>query len=48
MKGTRFLLSELAKKDPRALNAKPESFFELKYLKKIDESGFIDSLYRRN
>jgi len=46
-KGTQLLLSELGKKDQRSRYVKPESFFELKYLKKIEESGFLDSLYQR-
>jgi len=47
LRGTQMLLSELAKKDSRVRNADPGSFFDLKYLKSIDESGFIDSLYKR-
>jgi ABC-type nitrate/sulfonate/bicarbonate transport system substrate-binding protein len=46
-KGAQLLLSELEKKDQRARYVKAENFFELKYLKKIEESGFIDSLYQR-
>ncbi len=45
--GTQMLLSELAKKDSRARNTDPGSFFDLKYLRRIDDSGFIDSLYKR-
>jgi NitT/TauT family transport system substrate-binding protein len=47
LEGTQMLLSELAKKDSRARNAEPGSFFDLKYLRRIDDRGFIDSLYKR-
>ena len=45
--GTQMLLSEIAKKDSRARNVDPAGFFDLRYLKSIDDSGFIDSLYKR-
>jgi NitT/TauT family transport system substrate-binding protein len=47
LEGTQMLLSELAKKDSRARSTDPGSFFDLKYLRRIDDSGFIDSLYKR-
>ena len=44
--GTQMLLSELGKKDSRARSADPGGFFDLKYLKSVDDSGFIDALYK--
>lgn len=43
--GTQTLLSELAKIDSRAKNADPAGLSDLRYLRKIDDSGFIDALY---
>ena len=47
VEGTQMLLSELAKTDSRARNVDPGSFSDLKYLRRIDDSGFIDALYKR-
>jgi hypothetical protein len=38
-------MDELAPKNPKIGSAKPEQFVELRFLKELDESGFIDRLY---
>jgi hypothetical protein len=32
--------------DPKAKAAKPEDFVEMRFVKELDESGFIDDLYK--
>jgi ABC-type nitrate/sulfonate/bicarbonate transport system substrate-binding protein len=32
--------------DPRAKNAKPEDFVDLRFIKELDDSGYIDKLYK--
>ncbi|HWP24364.1 MAG TPA: ABC transporter substrate-binding protein [Candidatus Binatia bacterium] len=39
--GVRAVLQFLAPKQPRAATAHPEEFYDLSYLKKIEESGFV-------
>lgn len=46
-KGVQFVMDELAGKNPKIRSARPEQFMELRFLKELDESGFIDALYRR-
>jgi NitT/TauT family transport system substrate-binding protein len=45
LKGLQFVMDELAPKNEKIRNAKPEQFLELRFLKELDESGFIDRLY---
>jgi hypothetical protein len=40
----RAVLQFLALKQPKAVTAKPEEFYEMGYLKKIEDSGFVKSL----
>ena len=47
MKGLEFQLADLALRNPKAKNAKPEAFVNIGLLKEIDKSGFIDALYKR-
>jgi len=47
LKGLQFVMGELAQKNPRVKDAKPDQFLELRFLKDLDESGFIDRLYQR-
>jgi hypothetical protein len=39
-------LEEIGEKNPAAKNAKPEQFIDISFVKELDESGYIDSLYR--
>jgi hypothetical protein len=38
------VLDFLAEQQPKAANAKPAEFYDMSYLKRIDESGFIKTL----
>jgi hypothetical protein len=35
-------------KKKKTKTAKPEDFADLRFIKELDESGFIDDLYKRN
>jgi ABC-type nitrate/sulfonate/bicarbonate transport system substrate-binding protein len=43
--GVRFILEQVAVRDPRAKNYNPETFMDLRFVKQLDESGFIKGLY---
>ena len=43
--GIKMILDSLAVKDPRAAKTKPEEFVDMRFIKELDESGFIDRLY---
>lgn len=45
--GVRFVLDQVALRDPRAKNYPPESFMENRFVKQLDDSGFIKSLYSK-
>jgi ABC-type nitrate/sulfonate/bicarbonate transport system substrate-binding protein len=44
--GVHLALEELAPKNPRAAAAKPEQFFDDRFVRELDRSGYIDTLYR--
>ena len=44
--GIKEALAELGEKDPKARAARPEDFADMSFVKELDESGFIDALYR--
>ena len=46
LKGIQIMLQELAAKNPKAQSAKPEQFVDLTFIKELDNSGFINSLYK--
>jgi ABC-type nitrate/sulfonate/bicarbonate transport system substrate-binding protein len=46
LEGVRVILDEVALRNPQARAAKPEDFVDTRLLKEIDDSGFIDRLYR--
>ncbi|HEX9143727.1 MAG TPA: hypothetical protein VGA09_05595, partial [Candidatus Binatia bacterium] len=43
--GIRFILDQLAVRDARAKNYAPETFMDVRFVKQLDESGFIQRLY---
>lgn len=43
--GIRLALEQIAAQDPRARGAKPEDFMDVSFVKQLEESGFIQSLY---
>jgi NitT/TauT family transport system substrate-binding protein len=47
IEGLKFVIDDLAERDPRAKNVKPEQFVDLTYIKELDQSGFIDGLYKK-
>jgi hypothetical protein len=44
--GIKEALAELGEKDPKARAARPEDFADMSFVKELDDSGFIDALYR--
>ena len=46
--GIRFILEQIAARDARAKNVNPESFMDVRYVKSLDESGFIQRLYPKS
>lgn len=47
LEGLKFVIDDLAERDPRAKGAKPEQFAEMSFIKELDQSGFIDALYKK-
>jgi NitT/TauT family transport system substrate-binding protein len=45
--GIRFVLDQVATRDPRAKNFAPENFMDLRFVKQLEESGFIQGLNRK-
>jgi NitT/TauT family transport system substrate-binding protein len=46
LKGIKFILDEMAEKNPRAKNVAPESFVDISLLQEIDQSGFFKQLWK--
>ena len=46
MNAIKEVLMELGEKDPKAAAARPEEFADLSFVKELDDSGFIDALYK--
>lgn len=47
LKGLAFQIEDVAKKVPKAKGMKPEEFTNIAILKELDQSGFIDNLYKK-
>ncbi|MBM4299317.1 MAG: hypothetical protein FJ143_16390 [Deltaproteobacteria bacterium] len=47
LEGIKTVLEDLGERDPRAKSAKPEQFVDNSFIRDLDESGFIDGLYRK-
>jgi sulfonate transport system substrate-binding protein len=43
--GMRFVLEQIAIRDPKAKNVNPESFMDVRFVKQLEDSGFIQTLY---
>src|SRR6476646_5115780 len=43
--GLRFVLEQIATRDPKAKNVNPESFMDVRFVKQLEDSGFIQTLY---
>lgn len=46
LEGLKTILAPLAAKNPKARAAKPEDFADLSFIRELDQSGYIDSLYK--
>jgi NitT/TauT family transport system substrate-binding protein len=46
LRGIEIMLRELAARDPKARGARPNEFVNLAFIKELDNSGFIDRLYK--
>ena len=46
IEGIKLALEDMAERNPKAREAKPEQFFDARFVRELDGSGFIDSLYR--
>ena len=47
LEGIKSILEDLGESDPKARAAKPEDFVDMRFVQELDQSGFIDKLYRR-
>src|SRR5262245_13260047 len=47
LEGIKNILEPLAETDAKAKAAKPEDFVEIRFIKELDDSGFIDELYKK-
>ena len=47
LEGLKTILDTLADREPKAKSAKAEDFVDMRFAKELDESGFVDRLYRR-
>jgi NitT/TauT family transport system substrate-binding protein len=45
--GINTVLEAMVKENPKAREAKPEDFVDLRFIRELDESGFIDNLYKK-
>lgn len=45
--GIKTILAPLAEKDPKARAAKPEDFADLSFIRGLDQSGYINALYKK-
>src|SRR5499426_1345003 len=46
LKGIKFILDEMAEKQPRARNVAPESFVDFSLLQELDQNGFFKQLWK--
>ncbi|HEY3306188.1 MAG TPA: NrtA/SsuA/CpmA family ABC transporter substrate-binding protein [Candidatus Binatia bacterium] len=46
MQGIQLALEEIGERNAAAKSAKPEQFIDVSFVKELDESGYIDSLYK--
>ena len=47
LSGIQTIIDELAPKNPKAKASKPEEFVDSSFIKKLDDEGFFDRLYKR-
>ena len=47
LEGIKNILEPLAQTDPKAKAAKPEDFVDMSFIRALDQSGYIDNLYKK-
>lgn len=47
IEGLKTVIEDIAERDPRAKTAKPEQFVDNTFIRELDQSGFIDGLYKK-
>jgi ABC-type nitrate/sulfonate/bicarbonate transport system substrate-binding protein len=47
LEGLKTVIDDLAERDPRAKSVKPEQFVDMSFIRELDQSGFIDGLYKK-
>jgi ABC-type nitrate/sulfonate/bicarbonate transport system substrate-binding protein len=47
LKGIEFQIEDVARRNPKAKGAKPQDFIDITLLRELDQSGFIDGLYKK-
>jgi hypothetical protein len=47
LEGLKTVVGTLGEKDPKARAIKPEDLVDLRFIRELDQSGFIDALYAR-
>jgi NitT/TauT family transport system substrate-binding protein len=45
--GIQTIIDELAQKNPKVKTSKPEEFVDMSFIKKLDDEGFFERLYKR-
>jgi NitT/TauT family transport system substrate-binding protein len=48
LEGIKTILDSMAPKDPRAAKATPEDFVDMRFVRELDQSGFVDKLYAQS
>ncbi len=47
LEGLKTVIEDVAERDPRAKSVKPEQFVDFTFIKELDQSGYIDGLYKK-
>ena len=47
VEGLKTVIDDIAERDPRAKNLKPDQLIDATFIRELDQSGFIDSLYKK-
>jgi ABC-type nitrate/sulfonate/bicarbonate transport system substrate-binding protein len=47
LQGIKTILEDLGETDAKAKTAKPEDFVDMRFVKELDQSGFVDKLYSK-
>jgi len=47
LEGLKTVLEDIGERDPRAKTTKPEQFVDFSFILELDQSGYIDSLYKK-